>query len=159
MCEYLGIAPPPDPERLALMKRVDVHVGGQASAVVPEASAILRELSDDWTLHMATGNPSWRVNAVLGAIGVDDIMGVRCGSDLVRSAKHAPAFYDQVLALAGVSAAESVFVDDSLAQIALAAGRGALTIHVTKPCAGPCPADAHIGWLGELPAALRELRG
>jgi phosphoglycolate phosphatase-like HAD superfamily hydrolase len=158
MCDYLGVAAPPDAERPALMKRVDIHVASQGSAVVPEAGTILRELSRDFAVHMATGNPSWRVNALLDYLGVGDTVGVRCGSDLVRAAKHSSAFYNQLFALAGVRPEESVIVDDSLAQVRLAAGAGARTVHVTKPCTGPCPADAHVGWLGELPGVLRALR-
>lgn len=158
MCDYLGVTPPPVADRPALMKRVDIHVSSQGTSAVPEAAAILRELSRDFSLHIATGNPSWRVNALLEYLGVGDIVGVRCGSDLIRAAKHTPAYYDQLFALAGVRPGDSAIVDDSLAQVRLAAGAGARTVHVTKPCEGPCPADAHVGWLGELPAALRVLR-
>ncbi len=83
--------------------------------------------------------------------------------DLVGVHRHMPAFYERVFDRARVAAGEAVVVDDSAAQLVIAAALGARTVLVGDGQDG-APAgngafepDLRIARLEALPAALAAL--
>ena len=72
-----------------------------------------------------------------------------------KAVRSGPAYYERLLADAGVSSERALVVDDSPQAIAWAAAVGARTVLVGS---APCPsANAVIGCLAELPDVLAVL--
>lgn len=158
MCKELGITPP-SPERcFELWQQVDRHVAGTAKAAFPFAADAIRALSAITAVHTATGNPSWRVEALLTALGVRHLVGFPAGPDLVGIWKATPAYYERVLERTGTEPSEALVVDDTAECIALAAAVGAQTAHIWRgECT--CPAVFHLPTLADLPAVVEAQTG
>ncbi len=153
MCAELGLPPPPPESCFELWKSVDLHIARTAGAAFPFASDAIRSLSQVATLHMATGNPSWRVETLLTALNVRDRIGFPAGPDLLGIWKSCPQFYERVLERTGVDAAEALVVDDTAECIEHAMEAGARGAHVTsEPCS--CPAAFHVASLVEVASLL-----
>ena len=90
-------------------------------------------------------------------LGLLDVVGTRCGPDLVDARKLTPDFFERVFRLAGALPTEAAVVDDNTEPLPIAARLGARTMHVTSACDGPCEATLHIDSILELPAALLHL--
>ena len=158
MCAHLDMEPPSDDLCDALMREEDVAVARMCTAVVAGARDTILALASQFTVHMATGNPSWRVDALLEGLGVRQSIGLSCGPDLVRSVKHSEDFYPQVFELAGCAPRDAVVVDDVVEQIRLATSSGALTVHVTDACDDHlCNATAHSRLFRDVPGVLTAL--
>jgi phosphoglycolate phosphatase-like HAD superfamily hydrolase len=157
MCAHLGLLIPERSRGLEVMRRAEIHVCRHPDAVVPGTREVIVELSHTWHVHMATGNPSWRVEALLEGLGLLDVVRTRCGPDLVDARKLTPHFFERVFRLAGALPTEAAVVDDNTEPLWIAARLGARTIHVTSACDGPCEATLHIDSILELPAALLHL--
>ncbi|MCC6959204.1 MAG: HAD family hydrolase [Dehalococcoidia bacterium] len=151
MAEYLGMARPAPDQCFDLLRAADVHVAATAEAAFPFAADAIRALAARLPVHTATGNPSWRVEALLTGLGVRELVGVLAGPDLVGISKGGPLYYERVVALAGADPSTALIVDDSVTCIAWAAEAGAQTAHITSE-ACPCPATRHLATLAEVPA-------
>jgi len=151
MAEYLGMARPAPDQCFDLLRAADVHIAATAEAAFPFAAEAIRALAARLPVHTATGNPSWRVEALLNGLGVRELVGVLAGPDLVNIWKGGPVYYERVFAAAEVAPAEALVVDDSEKCLAWAAEAGAQTAHITSE-ACPCPATRHLATLAEVPA-------
>lgn len=153
MCAELDL-PAPAPERcFDLWREVDLYIARTGKAAFPFAAAAIREVAGRTSVHTATGNPSWRVDALLGALGVSEHVGFRAGPDLVNIWKNCPEYYERVLQRTGVPPAEALIVDDTAECIAFAMQTGAHGAHVTD-VACDCPAAFHVASLAQVPTLL-----
>ncbi len=111
-----------------------------------------------YALHTATGNFSWRVDALLANLGVLDHFEVRFGPDRAGAHKATERFYERAFAAAGVDPRAALIVDDSARCLEIAASLGARTalIDPTRPEA---PFDLVLAGIEELPAAVAEFSG
>lgn len=153
MCEALAL-PAPAPEAcFELWREVDLYIAASGKAAFPLAAGAIRDLAGLAAVHTATGNPSWRVNALLGALGVSEHVGFRAGPDLVAIWKNSREYYERVMAGAGVAPAEALVIDDTGECLAFAMQAGAHGAHITSDsCA--CPAMFHVESLAEVPHLL-----
>jgi len=69
-CRIVGVPYPGDDEAFALGRRVDAYVCRRADCAFPATIDVIRDLAASHDLHTATGNPSWRVEALLDQWGV-----------------------------------------------------------------------------------------
>ena len=155
LCRELGSSPPPEAEAARLARAAEIHVCANTTAAFACTSPVIEALRPAYALHTATGNFSWRVDALLTQLGVLDVFRVRSGPDVVGAAKHTTRFYERALAAAGVTPEESLIVDDNAAQLDLAASLGARTALI-----GNAPGSAYdllLGSIEELPARLARL--
>lgn len=153
MAESLGLEAPTPARCIELMRRVDVHIAATGEAAFPFAAQAVAALSNLVELHTATGNPSWRVDALLTALGVREHAGLLAGPDLVGVSKLGPNYYTAVFEHAGATAATALVVDDSVRCCEWAMAAGASAAHVRpEPCA--CAATYHLPSLAEAPALL-----
>ena len=157
-CRIVGVAYPGDDAAFALGREIDLHVCRNSDSAFPATIDVIRELATTHQLHTATGNPSWRVEALLEQWGVRDLFGVTTGTDLVGVTKDTEDFYRRVFALADVPAAHAVVVDDSASQLRIAHAVGARTVLVAPERAAPDDAvGVVITNIAELPDAIRSL--
>lgn len=143
MCKELGIAPPSPARCFELWQLVDRHVAGTGKAAFPWTAKAIQALAGTFAVHTATGNPSWRVEALLGALGVRHLVGFLAGPDLVGIAKSEVAYYDRVFAATEVPPAAAVIVDDSADCIERANAAGARTAHIDDSARCDCAATVH----------------
>lgn len=159
MCEALGL-PAPAPEAcFELWREVDLYIAASGKAAFPFAAGAIRAIAGLAAVHTATGNPSWRVNALLGALGVSEHVGFRAGPDLVGIAKSEVAYYERVLAATQVLPSKALIVDDSPECIECARAAGAQTAHVFEGTGCPCPADRHVVSIADLAQSLARPTG
>lgn len=154
MCEELGLRPPAPEASFELWREVDLYIASTARAAFPFAAGAIRELAGMAEVHTATGNPSWRVNAILGALGVSEHVGFRAGPDLVGIWKNCPEYYARVLQRSGVQPAAALIVDDTAECLAFALEAGARGAHITADACA-CPAVFHAPSLADIPALLQ----
>ncbi len=160
MCRFLGHAPPVSDAAWQLSLAVSAYVCRHADCAFPATIDVIRELALSYDVHLATGNPSWRMEPLLEQWGVRDLIGVPAGTDLVRVMKDSLQFHPAVLALAGVAPERAVVVDDDPEQVRRARALGARGVWVAagaedRSGAGCDVADAVISNIAELPDALR----
>lgn len=153
MCEQLGITPPPPERCFELWQQVDRHVAGTGKAAFPGTADVIRALAESFFVHTATGNPSWRVEALLTALGVRHLVGFPAGPDLVGIWKNDVDYYHRIFAATEIPPAEALIVDDSRECIEVAKAAGAQAVHIcAEECL--CPAGFHVASLAAVPAVL-----
>lgn len=153
MCLDVGVTVPQPCSGLALMTEWEVAILRRGTAIFEGAGEAVRRLAATRTVHMATANPSYRIEATLFALGAVDCVGLRTGPDVALTTKTGPLFYERVFAMSGVVPELAVVVDDQSDAIAWAKQAGAWTVHVDGSCRD-CHADEHIGIITELPQLL-----
>lgn len=154
MCAELGITPPSPERYFELWQQVDRYVASTGEAAYPFAAESIQALAKLVPLHMATGNPSWRVEALLDALGVRHLIGFPAGPDLVDIFKDDPRFYSRIFERTGIPAAEALVVDDTASCLAHATTAGAQTAHIDAAGTCNCPAHHHLPTLADLPALV-----
>ena len=143
MCAGLGLEPPDPAACFELWREVDLYIAKSGRAAYPFAAESIRALAGMTTVHTATGNPSWRIELLLGALGVREHVGFLAGPDLVGIWKNSIEYYQRVLERTGVAPAEALIVDDTAECLALAMEAGARGAHVIgEPC--DCAASFHV---------------
>jgi HAD superfamily hydrolase (TIGR01509 family) len=157
MCDRVGVARLPDDEAIALSHVASHWVCQRVRSSFPGAIEAIRELRrQGYRLYTASGEFSLDLTGYLEGMGVRDCFERLYGPDLINTFKSRPAYYERLLADAGVPPERALVVDDSPKAIAWAAEVGARTVYVGS---GPClAATTIIGRLAELPAVLAELR-
>ncbi|MDA1004444.1 MAG: hypothetical protein O3B31_14055 [Chloroflexi bacterium] len=154
----MGLPEVDDERAFAIGSRQDAHVAERMRSQFPGAAEAIRTLGVRYALHTATGHASDHVDAVLRGLGVRALFGVLAGPDLVGVDKYRPGFYEPIFALAGVTPAEAVVVDDDPDALTDAAATGAATIYVPRAGATARPRfDAVARSIREVPAALDTL--
>lgn len=157
LCREVGAPQPSRSAALRHWREAEVHVCANTTAAFPSASAAIRALRRGYSVHTASGNFSWRVDALLAQLGVLDHFEVRFGPDRAGAAKHTAHFYDRAFAAAGVRSEQALVVDDDPRQLEIAAALGARTALIT---AAPSDAsfDLVLTSIEALPGALAGLR-
>ena len=157
MCEVLGRAAPSRETCIRLGRAADTHVRTHHQAFFPEAASVIRELASRYTVHFATGNPSWNIQVTIDRLGVADCVGLLCGPDRLGVLKKSPEFYPRLFELAGLTPSDAAVVDDSEAQLASAAQLGASTVLVGPQATEHTPWSAVVPGIAQVPHALEEL--
>ncbi|MCC6238408.1 MAG: HAD family hydrolase [Dehalococcoidia bacterium] len=155
LCEDLGRPSPSRSCALTLWRAAEVHVCAHTTATFEGARPVIEALREGYELHTASGNCSWRVDALLGRLGVLQHFEVRFGPDRARAAKHTLEFYRRAFTAARVRPEEALVVDDNAHQLDLARALGARTALVGV--ADPGAFDLVVTSIEELPQRLATL--
>lgn len=112
MCTYLGIAPPPDSEAMALHRELSIYVAERADSAVTGAASAVRALHRaGYALYMASGTPSWELRGILTNMGIADALSGLYGPDLVDHVKHGSAFYRSIFGHAGIASNSALVIE------------------------------------------------
>ena len=156
VCEVVGVeAPETFEERVDAAERTTIHIIENTQGVYPGAAGAIEELSGRFEIHMASGNPSFVVQAVLRRLGVRDRVGRPFGSDLVGCQKGDARFYPAILEAVGAAPSRAIVVDDGAEPLASARAAGLRTVQVGGAPSGE--SDLTVGSLAELPDVISEL--
>lgn len=112
MCEHAGVAVPEDAETAA----EDTHraCASQVRAPLRDAVAAVQALREaGYTLHTASGQPSWEIGAYLQALGIRELFDRTYGCDLVDRWKSGPHYYRAISEDAEIDPRRAVCVDDT----------------------------------------------
>jgi HAD superfamily hydrolase (TIGR01509 family) len=154
MCRFVDRPVLARPEAAQLMREAEVEILSRCSAVVPGARETLVELSRKVALHTASGNLSFRIDALLDGLGAGHMVGVRAGPDVVGAAKNTGEFYRELFARARVRPERALVVDDDISAIELVRRLGADAVHVTAGAGCRCAANGHVSSFNALPGWL-----
>jgi FMN phosphatase YigB (HAD superfamily) len=159
MCQFVGVAIPPEEEGLQLSSRAIAHITRRVRADFPGVIETLRQLyNQGYTLHTASSGISHELHNCLEGMGVRDCFGPRLyGVDLLNTFKNGPEYYERLFADAEVDRVSAVVVDDSLDALHWASLMGARTVHVSRSSRPCCNSGACIERLAELPEILLQL--
>ena len=136
-CKLMGLAAPGTPRaRAEIAERAFDFYCRNAEASFPGTADAIRQLAEQFELHMASGYPAWIVEALLRRLDVRELIGYPFGSDLAGALKRAPyqQFYRAITAKIGGHLEKLIVVDDY--EKPLAAARellGAVTVRVGAP--------------------------
>lgn len=156
MCEVVGVAAPPEEECIALARRANARITSQASAPFPGVVEAIRALYEQgYTLHTASGEPSYDLESYLVSMGVRDCFARLYGPNLIDAFKNGPEYYERLLADCGVAPADALFVDDSPQVVGWAAQVGARAILISTQPPQQHAAAFCLNSLAELPELLR----
>ena len=155
MCAQVGVPVPPPDEAVALAHAATAHITRRVRAAYPGADEAVRRLhAAGYTLHTASGEPSYDLDGYLEGMGVRACFGRLYGPDLIDTFKNSPAYYARIFADAGIPPAQALVVDDAPAAVGWAAQVGAHTVLVG---AAPLPEGSptlRIALLADLPDLL-----
>jgi phosphoglycolate phosphatase-like HAD superfamily hydrolase len=160
MADELGIAPPNEDTCMRLDNDFTRYVRVHGDFFFDASAGVVRTLAARYELHMTSGNASAEIEVMLDRLGVRDLVGFMCGSDLVDTRKGGPDFYPRLFAATKTDPADAVVVvvDDQPAQLAQAAALGAATVLIEATPSGVThPVAATIRTIDELPAAITGL--
>ena len=131
MCEHVGVAAPAGDACAALAREASLYIMRRVRAAFPGAAGAVASLSDaGYTLHTASNQASWELDAYLARMGVVDRFGFLFGADLVDCMKPNPRYYERAFALAGVDPSHALVLDDTPEYLDAARAVGARTILV-----------------------------
>lgn len=158
MCRLVGVPRPRREQGLRLAREAEAWITAQVEAALPGVVQTIRRLhTQGYSLHTASGEPSLHLHNYLTRMGVRACFGQLYGPDVIDPFKTSPAFYERLLADAGVAAADAVVVDDSLDALAWAAEVGAYTVRVGAPAPDGCVMAGCITSLRDLPTLLAQI--
>jgi HAD superfamily hydrolase (TIGR01509 family) len=158
MCELVGVPAPPEEECVELARRAVAYIIPRVQAAFPGAVDAIRTLHKQaYTLHTASGEPSIELAGHLDGMGVRDCFGRLYGPDLIDIFKEGPEYYERIFADVGITAADTLVVDDNPRAITWAAQLGAQTTLVGNAPSPQTRTTLRIGSLAELPALMRQL--
>jgi HAD superfamily hydrolase (TIGR01509 family) len=113
MCEFVGVAVPPDDEAAALAEAATAYIAPQIRAAYPRAIEAVRTLhAAGFTLHTASNETSAELDAYLTGMQVRECFTQLYGPDLIDQLKDGPEYYRRMFAHAGIDATEAMVVDD-----------------------------------------------
>ena len=158
MCELLGIPTPPAEECFALAHRAVAYILPRVHAVFPGVVDTIRTLHrQGYTLHTASGEPSFELAVHLDGMGVRDCFGRLYGPDLIDTFKEGPEYYERIFADVGVSPTDALVVDNSPYAINWVEQTGARTVLVSNSIYSGTKETLRIGSLAELPEIIQRL--
>ena len=112
MCGEMGVATPRDNEALALYREVSILAAERADAAIEGAAESVRALHRaGYTLHMASGTPSWELEAILTRMDVRDRFQDLYGPDIIDRVKYGRAFYEGLFEHAGVEPERALVIE------------------------------------------------
>ena len=154
MCQLVGIERPAEEESIILAREAEVYTTSRVHSAFPGASeAILKLHAQGYTLHTASGEPSFHLQGYLEGMGVRECFKRLYGSDLLNTLKENPAYYERLFADSGISPTDALVVDDNPRVLAWAREFGAATVLVSSKCQTR-NGMLCIGSLAELPDLL-----
>lgn len=131
MCDYLGLAMPPEDESLKLAREAAMYITSRArSAFAGAPEAILALHQAGYELHTASNETSWELDGYLTGMGVRDCFTHLFGPDLVDRMKAGSDYYRRAFVLAGVEPGDALVIDDSVSACAWASEAGARVVHI-----------------------------
>lgn len=154
MCQFIGIAPPPEEESVELARQAESYVIPRVRSAFPGASETIRQLNrEGYTLHTASNESSVHLRLYLEGMGVRDCFGQLYGADLLNTMKEGPEYYIRLFSDLQLAPAEALIVDDNPRALAWAKELGAHTVLVGN-AEERSNGTLCIGSLAELPAVL-----
>ncbi len=131
MCQHVGIALPPEEERIELARQAESYVIPLVNSAFPGASKAIRQLHENgYIIHTASAESSVHLTLYLEGMGVRDCFGQLYGADLLNIMKEGPEYYVRLFADLQLSPAEVLVVDDRPRVLAWARELGARTVLV-----------------------------
>ncbi|HEY4389325.1 MAG TPA: HAD family hydrolase, partial [Ktedonobacteraceae bacterium] len=114
MCELVGIVTPPEEECVQLAHRATAFVIPRVRAAFPGVVDTIRLLyNQGYTLHTASGEPSFDLAGHLDGMGVRDCFGCLYGPDLIDTFKISPSYYERIFADLSISPSDALIIDDN----------------------------------------------
>ena len=157
LCRIVEVqAPGTFEERVDVAERALTHLYENTEAICPGSSGAIKRLSDDFEIHMASGNPAWIIETVLSRLRVRNLIGKPFGSDLLGFQKSHEQFYPAIVEAVGAKLSNVIVVDDG--EVALASARKAGLKTVKVGHSEPSRFDLSVSWLAELPDVISALR-
>jgi len=158
MCDFVGIERPPEEKALELTRRAADYITRRVRSAFFGVVEAIRDLhAQGYTLHTASGGPSYDLESYLEGMGVRDCFRHLYGPDLVNTLKDSPLFYERIFAHAGVLPANAVVIDDNPRAIAWAAQAGARTALIGQAKVEQYKPDLIIESLAKLPRVIHLL--
>lgn len=155
MCQFVNVACPSEDACLELARQAESYVIQHVRSAFPGVSETIRRLhAQEYTLHTASGEPSFHLQGYLEGMDVRDCFGRLYGPDLLNTLKVGPAYYERLFADANLAPADALVVDDSPRALAWARELGARTVLVGSARTA-MDGMLCIGSLAELPDMLR----
>jgi len=157
MCKLVGVAPPPADKSVEIGRRAAASIIPRVQSAFPGAIEAIRLLHNrGYTLHTASGESSTDLGFYLAPMGVRDCFGRLYGPDLIETFKNGPAFYERLLADAGVAPSDALILDDSPKCLGWAEQAGARGILVSNAPQSPATLT-RIASLADLPGFIEQL--
>jgi HAD superfamily hydrolase (TIGR01509 family) len=163
LAEELGVALDPEVIGREVLDRVTARYA-ESLPVVDGAAAAVREVAGRWPLGLASSSNRPLIDLVLDRLGLTACFRVTVSSEEVARGKPAPDVYLAAAAGLGAAPAACAAVEDSSNGLLAAAAAGMRVLAVPNRRFPPAPealrvAEAIVGALPEVPAALRRLAG
>jgi len=112
MCAYIGITPPPDDEAVTLYAELSSYIAERATcAIAGAADAVVSLHRAGYTLHMASGTPSWELRGIVAKMGIAEAFLGLYGPDVVDHVKYGLEFYEKVFAHACVEPSRALVIE------------------------------------------------
>lgn len=157
MCQLVGVQTPPEAECLELARQAEIYITRRVHSAFSGVVEAISELhTQGYTLHTASGEPSFQLDNYLQGMGVREYFGRLYGPDLLNTLKTMPVYYERLFADIQLAPQDALIVDDSPQVLAWARDLGAMTVLVnpTREASDGMPC---IGSLAELPELLCQL--
>lgn len=159
MCRRVGVHFPAASDSYVLAREAASYVTRRVHATFPGTIEAIRRLRHDgYTLYTASGEPSWELDGYLDGMGVRDCFARLYGPDLVDAFKTGPAYYERIIADAGIEPLRALVIDDSAQAVGWARAAGARAIQVVGSRAAADGEVDVIASVAQLPALLSTIR-
>ena len=156
MCDLVGVDSPADEDECAEFAiATHRHIWAQIECEIPGAADAIRQLNEmGYRLYMGSGTESIDLDATLRGMEVRELFIETYGTDLIDTWKGSRLYYDRVLAHAGVSPENALFVDDSNRCVSWAVEADAAALLIASEQPESTEAIGVLGSLAELPELL-----
>jgi phosphoglycolate phosphatase-like HAD superfamily hydrolase len=156
MCYLVGVDAPTDEDECAdLAIATHRYVWARIECEISGAADAIRQLNEmGYQLYMGSGTESIDLDATLRGMGVRELFTETYGTDLIDTWKGSRLYYDGVLADAGISPENALFIDDSNRCVSWAVEAGAAAALISAERPESTEATGVLGSLAELPELL-----
>ena len=114
MCAYVGVEAPVDDEAIAMSREAAIYIGKHAETEIEGAADAVRAIQKSgYVLHMASGTPSWELDAILSKMDIRQTFGELIGPDIIDHVKHGPDFYVRLFTHVDVEPSECLVIESS----------------------------------------------
>lgn len=122
-----------DPVRLELeAQHAFERIAGEAAAFADTQALIERIERAGVPIGVATNGLRWRLDALLGSVGLGRLLPFSVTADEVENPKPAPDLYRRAASLAGTDAERCVVIEDSPTGLAAARAAGCLVVAIDR---------------------------
>ncbi len=131
MCARVGVPSVPDHIAIEVHRALSIYVGERATCAIPGAADSVRTLHRaGYTLYMASGTPSWELQAILSKMEINDLFSRTYGPDLIDHVKHGVGFYQRLFDDTGVAPSSALVIESDAACCRWASEAGANAVWV-----------------------------